>query len=445
MLVAACLSVGISGQSSEPQKKSKSTPQKVEIMKFFIGDPIEDSGYETGPLHIIYSDGTEIVKTLPPLEASTEKETYFNSVGFSDVQLAEDRQTLGWTINVENCCTSYSIPLSVVVFRDKQVLHTFSQGMMVWSWKFVQRGKQVEAVFGPTHGTDVGDDCLYDVKSGKLISDTWGDGNESSQAITPDAPKLADTPGDDLIHAAQKGDLPRVLALLGSHVDVNSKLSGNLDGGTTALIEASKAGHLDVVKALIAAHADVDAKDEVLKETALMYASGNGQLDIVRALLSAHSSVNARGNYGTPSALFEASVEGHAEVVKALIDADADVNYRTSTGTSSLMLASSQGHLDVVRVLIAAHADVSAKEDNGDTALIDAAANGHLDVVQFLLENGANPTDMTNYGGTPLKAAAEADHVDVVRALLTGAANINEMGRDGTTALMSASRAGHLA
>jgi ankyrin repeat protein len=407
ILVGACLSVGMSAQSTEPQKKAKSTLQKAEITKFFIGDSIEDSGYETGPLHIIYDDGTEIVKTLPPLKASTEKEMVFPAVGFSDVQLAEDRQTLGWTINVENCCTSYSIPLSVVVFRDKQVLHTFSQGMMVWSWKFVQGGKQVEAVWGPTHGADVGDDCLYDVKSGKLISDTLGDCDESRQVITPDAPKLASTPGDDLIHAAQKGDLPRVLALL-------------------------------------AAHAAVNAKDEVLKETALIYASVSGQLDIVRVLLAAHASVNARGIYGNPSALFMASVGGYAAVVSALIAADADVNYRTSSGTSSLMIASSEGHLDVVRILIAAHADVSAKEDNGDTALIHAAGNGHLDVVQDLLDNGGNPGDMTDYGGTPLKAAAEADHVDVVRALLAASANINEMGRDGTTALMSASRAGHL-
>jgi len=175
MLVGACLSVGMSGQSAEPQKKVQGTPHKAEITKFFIGDPIEDSAYETGPLHILYDDGTEIVETLPPLEKSTEKDTVFNAVGFSDVQLAEDRQTLGWAIKVENCCTSYSIPLSVVVFRDKQVLHTFDPGLMVWSWKFVQGGKQVEVVSGTVHGSDVGDDQVYDVTSGKLISDSLGD------------------------------------------------------------------------------------------------------------------------------------------------------------------------------------------------------------------------------------------------------------------------------
>ena len=173
MLSGACLFGGMSGQSVEPQKKTTSEPHKIEIIRFFIESPKEDSGYETGPLHIIYSDGTEIVKTLPPLKAGTEKESVFNAVGFSDVQLAEDRQTLGWTIEVENCCTSYSIPKSLVVFRDKQVLHTFKPGPMIWSSKFVQGGKRLEVVSGTVHGSDVGDDQLYDVMTGKLISEKW--------------------------------------------------------------------------------------------------------------------------------------------------------------------------------------------------------------------------------------------------------------------------------
>lgn len=147
------------------------------------------SGYETGPLHIVYLDGTEVVKTLPPLKHSSEKEIVFNAVGFSDVHLARDRQTLGWTVNVQNCCTSYSIPLSVVVFRNKRVLHTFEQGQMVWSWTFVDDGNQVAVVFGPTHGTEIGDYRLYDVKSGKLLSEVWGDAE--TQSLKKDAPDWA--------------------------------------------------------------------------------------------------------------------------------------------------------------------------------------------------------------------------------------------------------------
>jgi hypothetical protein len=173
MLVGFCLSVGTSGQSTETLKKTKSSLQTAEITRFFVEESKKDSGYETGPLHIIYGDGTEIVKALPPLKASTEEEIVYNAVGFSGVQLAEDRRTLGWTIDVEGCCQSYAIPMGLVVFRNKHVLHTFYPGLMVWSWMFVQRGVRVAVVSGPTHGTDIGDHRLYDVRTGKLISETY--------------------------------------------------------------------------------------------------------------------------------------------------------------------------------------------------------------------------------------------------------------------------------
>lgn len=188
-LVGVYVSTGASAQSLEKHEKTNNSSQSPEITKFSIEEPRKDSKYETGPLHIVYDDGSEVVKSLPPLEASTEKETIFNDVGFSDVHLAADRQTIGWTIDVENCCTSYPIPLRVVIFRHGKVLHTFEQGQMVWSWMFFLGGKRLAVVFGLTHGPEVGDYRLYDVQSGKLISEVFGD--EGTQSLRPDAPEWA--------------------------------------------------------------------------------------------------------------------------------------------------------------------------------------------------------------------------------------------------------------
>lgn len=187
LLLAACLSATASPQSTEKRKQTEGTPTP-QITKFFIDQAPKDSGYETGPLHILYSDGTETVQTLPPLKPSTEKDIVFNAVGFSGVELAEDRQTLGWTINVADD-TSHSIPFSVVVFRHKRVLHTFDTGRMVWSWMFLESGKQVAVVFGPTHGPEVGNYQLYDVKTGKLLAEVSGD--EDTQSLRTDAPDWA--------------------------------------------------------------------------------------------------------------------------------------------------------------------------------------------------------------------------------------------------------------
>jgi hypothetical protein len=189
LLVGICVSMGAFAQPTKTQSQRKSASQTAEIARFFIEDPQKDSGYETGPLHIVYDDGTEVVKTLPPLKESTENETVFNEVGFSDVHLAADRQTLGWTMDVENCCTSYPIPVRVVIFRNRKVLHTFAQGQMVWSWMFVRGGEQVAAVFGPTHGPEVGDYRLHDIKTGKLLSEVFGD--EDTQSLKSNAPQWA--------------------------------------------------------------------------------------------------------------------------------------------------------------------------------------------------------------------------------------------------------------
>lgn len=45
------------------------------IVKDFIDKADTNSDYETGSIHIVYSDGTDVVEKLPPKEKSTEKLT----------------------------------------------------------------------------------------------------------------------------------------------------------------------------------------------------------------------------------------------------------------------------------------------------------------------------------------------------------------------------------
>ena len=72
---------------------------------------------------------------------------------------------------------------------------------------------------------------------------------------------------DELIDAAEKGDLARVKELLAAKVDVNA-----MDKfGYFALDGASAQGHLEVVKALLAAGADVDEKNN--QEIGALYVS----------------------------------------------------------------------------------------------------------------------------------------------------------------------------
>ncbi len=184
LLTAVCLGLAVSAQTADPDPPAKT----AKITNFFIEEAERGSGYETGPLHIIYSDGTHIIQRLPALKKSTEKESVFNEVGFSQVQLADDKKTLGWAVQVENYGTSYSVPLEVVVFRSGKVLHSFEE-RMTWNWMFLPGGKQLAIVWGGTHGPQVGDYRLYDVATGKVLSEVWGD--EKTQALKNDAPSWA--------------------------------------------------------------------------------------------------------------------------------------------------------------------------------------------------------------------------------------------------------------
>ncbi len=199
----------------------------------------------------------------------------------------------------------------------------------------------------------------------------------------------------DLRHAAYKGDLARVNALIAAKADVNAQ---HKNGGT-ALMWASSKGHIEVVRALLAAKADVNARDG-MGETALMKASFKGHVEVVRTLLTAKADVNAKDKDGS-TALMWASVGGNIEVVRTLLAAKANVNTKNNNGITALMNSSFRGYVEVMRALLAAKADVNAKDKDGSTALMWAQKNkgitaliwpqqgNQVEVVKLLKQAGA--------------------------------------------------------
>ncbi len=158
------------------------------IVKFWVEEAVPGSTYETGPLHIVYNSGAQSVEKLAPKKASTGQEVAFNQEGISDPQLAEDRQTLGWLETYDNCCTSYSVPLAVVVYRSGKIIRRIQEGQMVYTWAFVDQGKQVAVLWGPTHGPGQVFH-LYDVATGRKLAEVSPDFD--SQQLKPNAPAWA--------------------------------------------------------------------------------------------------------------------------------------------------------------------------------------------------------------------------------------------------------------
>lgn len=154
-----------------------------------MDEPSPNSGYGTGNLHIAYSDKTEIVRALRPKGRSTEGNIVYNQEGITDVKAAPDKRTIGWAETFDNCCTSYSIPLVLAIYRSGDTILEIRQGQMLWYWTFRDGGKRIAAVWGPTHGPEVGDYQLYDAKTGQLISKVFG--NSATQSLSTDAPEWA--------------------------------------------------------------------------------------------------------------------------------------------------------------------------------------------------------------------------------------------------------------
>jgi hypothetical protein len=189
VLAVLCMFSLAGAQSGDKEGHNPTPSSRTYITKYYIEAPSRVSTYETGPLHILFSDGTHVVQNLPTKKKSTENNIVFNQEGFSDVQLAGDLKTIGWTETYDNCCTSYAVPLLVVLYQSGKIVQRIRSGQMVWNWMFVDAGERVAIVWGPTHGTEVGDYTLYDVKTGKTLAEVHGDAE--TQTLRPDAPQWA--------------------------------------------------------------------------------------------------------------------------------------------------------------------------------------------------------------------------------------------------------------
>ena len=274
-----------------------------------------------------------------------------------------------------------------------------------------------------------------------------------------------DEPVDRLINAAEKGHRKRVLDLIVSGVDVNSK-----DGsGRTAFHQAAEHGHLELCKSLIFKGAQASIRD-LCGKIALECAAGEGHLQVVMMLIFEYGQDSASGiRDDVNRALYYAAVGGHVELVSEMINKGGDPNFQREGQWNALHRAAARGHKEVVCLLLDHGASLDAPGNVSKTALYEAVANGHESIVRYLLDKGAkvdlqgsgnavlhaavrrpkfshsmfvlilNQTtnkDVRNFSGeSALHMAADIGHFEAVRGLCLNGAKINIRREDGMTAL----------
>ncbi|MFI5240802.1 MAG: hypothetical protein ACHQUB_03805 [Candidatus Saccharimonadia bacterium] len=132
-----------------------------------------------GQLHIVTTDNRDIVPSKRELKIGSKTE---NQVDFWLAVISDDKTTVGWLNRYPNCCTSYPIPLELVIYRNAKTERVFKGNEFpIWKWKFEAKGTQVAFKQEAVHGGAGVHFELREIKSGLLIDSHDGD-------PAPDAP-----------------------------------------------------------------------------------------------------------------------------------------------------------------------------------------------------------------------------------------------------------------
>ncbi len=194
---------------------------------------------------------------------------------------------------------------------------------------------------------------------------------------------------EDLIQAAELGDLAVVQQLLEDGSDIN----GRDALGRTPVMAATHTNQVEVVRVLIRAGADVNIRDNRL-DNPFLYAGAEGLLDILRLTIEAGADTKLTNRYGG-TALIPASEHGFVEIVQELLTkTDIDVNHVNDLGWTALLEAiilgdGSERQVEVVRLLVNAGADVNITDRDGVSPLSHARQRGYKRMVEILENAGA--------------------------------------------------------
>jgi ankyrin repeat protein len=275
-------------------------------------------------------------------------------------------------------------------------------------------------------------------------------------------------PEDPLIKAAFQNDLPALVELVPTTLDINASDKAT---DTSALAYAVANSNLDLVNVLISAGASPNSVNR-MGETPLMHLRSDAPVEFVHKLIALGFDVKARDNSGR-SVLMAIARFSNLAVVKELIEAGAKIDERDNEGNTVLMSAAENSDISILQLLIRAGAPLDRKNHDGASALAIAAREGRAEnlkvlidaggavnlgqedlndallltarnrdasTLKFLLKLGAKPNARDD-DTTALMLAAEYGTPEMIKALIDEGAEVDAVNDGGWTALMHANEA----
>ena len=138
-----------------------------------------------GVVHILTEDGRKLMVGPEP-----ELAEIGSPISLHQIRIAPDRRAVGWIVKYPSCCTSYPIPLTLVVYSEGAKRAYRGSGLPIWRWRFLAGGSQVAFQQETVHGGTGIRFELHDVRSGDLVDVfDWPVGPDNqpvADAVLPD-------------------------------------------------------------------------------------------------------------------------------------------------------------------------------------------------------------------------------------------------------------------
>ncbi len=140
---------------------SQAVAQRVE--RAFIG--------QDGLVHVAFRNGSEFIAPREKLDMKNAPVDQNQiQVSVQKPIVAADGRTVAWIANFWFCCTSYPIPLRLLVFRDGRILQRFGE-RAIFRFVFVKGGAELAYYMDLLHGPSGAQCMLRSVRTGNLLDE----------------------------------------------------------------------------------------------------------------------------------------------------------------------------------------------------------------------------------------------------------------------------------
>jgi hypothetical protein len=142
----------------------------------YVAAKLADNGTQ---LLITVDDGSQF---LAPM--------FGEQVGFQQARISPNGKNVGWLALYPNCCTSYPIPLGLVVLDQSRGLHTFEGAKLaIFKWCFLPKSTSVAYMQTVVHGSNFEHFEARSIASGNLLAEyDYADQEPQSTAARQRAP-----------------------------------------------------------------------------------------------------------------------------------------------------------------------------------------------------------------------------------------------------------------